>query len=105
MIQVNIKVTGMVKIHRYNDDRELRSFRKEDIQNKLESLEFESKEIQKELSEFNRILLMVKTIGLGSRKVRRVDVYLDGMSFGRKKPEITIMGNYPLYNMLKKFIE
>ena len=105
MIQVNITVTGMVKIHRYNDERGLRQFKKEDIQRELEKLEFENKEIQRELKEFNRYLLMVKTIGLGSRKDYRVDLYMDVISFGRQKPEISILGNYPLYNMLKKFIE
>lgn len=105
MIQVNIKAVGLVGIYRYNDEREVRKFKKEDILEKLEKLEFTNKEIQQELKAFKGHLLMVRTIGLGSRKDNRVDLYIQPTSFGRKRPEISILGNYPLYNMLKKFIE
>lgn len=105
MIQVNIKAVGMVGIYRYSDEREVRKFEKEDILKKLEKLEFTNKEIQQELRDFKGHLLMVRTIGLGSRKDNRVDLYMQPTSFGRKRPEISILGNYPLYNMLKEFIE
>ena len=105
MIEANIKVEGTVTICYYAGNQTLRKVEKRKIKDKLEQLEFTSKEIQRELNEFGRYLLMVKTIGLGSRKKGQIDLYLELFSFGKKKPEFTITENFPLYKMLKEFIK
>ena len=104
MIQVNCRVEGMIGIYK-EGMHEVKKISKEIIQQNLEKLEFESKEFQQELKFFGGILPMVKTIGLGSRKQKKVDLYTTITSFGKKKPEISILDNYRLYNMLKQLIE
>ena len=104
MIQVNYRADGIIGIYR-EGMREVKKIPKKIIQQNLETTKFESKEIQQELKYFNGVLPMIRTIELGNRKQKRVDLYITIASFGRKMPEISILENYPLYNMLKKLIE
>lgn len=123
MIQVNWRVEGMIGIYK-EGMHEVKKIPKKIIQQKLENeskefqkklefeskefqkeLKFESKELQQELKIFSGILPMISTIGLGSRKQKKMDLYMTMTSFGRKTPEISILNNYLLYNMLKELIE
>ncbi len=104
MIQVNSRAIGLVRLYKEGMS-EVKKVEKEQIQKKVEEIQVENKEMQLELTLFIALLPTVKTLGLGNRKEKRVDIYIDSTSFGRKKPEYIIAGNYPLYNMLKKLIE
>lgn len=104
MIQVNARVSGTVGVYK-SGMAQVSRIPKIDIQQKVEELHFENKEGQQELKIFIGLLPVVKTIGLSSNKQQRVDIYIASTSFGRKRPEISIAKNYPLYNALKKFIE
>ena len=112
MIQVNYRADGIIGIYR-EGMREVKKIPKKIIQQKLENeskefqkeLKFESKELQQELKIFSGILPMISTIGLGSRKQKKMDLYMTMTSFGRKTPEISILNNYLLYNMLKELME
>lgn len=105
MIRVNnCRADGTICIYR-KGMYELKKIEKNIIKKKLETLNFESKEFQQELKFFYGVLPMIRTIGLGSRKQKQVDLYIEFNSFGRKTPEISILENYPLYNMLKSLIE
>ena len=98
------EVTGKVGIYCYEDDGTLRKFDKKAVQKKQGELKFKSKEEQQELRMFSHDLFTGEVIGL-SRKNYQVDLYMDSIRFGSKKPDFWITGNYPLYDMLKKFIK
>ena len=100
MIQVNDRADGIIGIYR-EGMQETKKIPKNAIRQKLEALEFENKELQEELKYFNAFLPMIKIIRLGNRKEKKVELYKDAISFGRKEPDIKITGNYPLYDMLK----
>ena len=104
MIRVNVELTGTIGIY-CEGMNEVKKISKILVKKNLEKVEFENKEIQQELKYLSGLLPVIKTIGLSSRKEKRVDLYMATTSFGAKKPEFTIMGNYPLYNMLKELIE
>ena len=100
MIQVNCRVEGMIGIHK-EGMKEVKTVSKKIIQQKLEAMKFENKELQEDLKYFTAFLPMIKIIRLENRKEKNIELYKDAISFGRKQPDITITGNYPLYNMLK----
>ena len=104
MIRVNVELTGTIGIY-CEGMNEVKKTSKILVQKSLEKVEFENKEIQQELKYFNGLLPVIKTIGLSSRKEKRVDLYMATTSFGAKKPEISITGNDQLYNMMKELIE
>ena len=104
MIQVNVRVIGTVGVYKEGMEQ-VKKIGKTVIQQKVEELHFENKEGQQELKIFIGLLPVVKTIGLSSNKEQRVDIYIASTSFGRKRPEINITKNYPLYKALKKLIE
>ena len=104
MLQVNVRLIGTIGIY-CEGMNEVKKISKILVKKNLEKVEFENKEIQQELKYLSGLLPVIKTIGLSSRKEKRVDLYMATTSFGAKKPEFSIMGNYPLYNMLKKLIE
>lgn len=106
MIQVdkNIRVVGTIGIYKVGMEQ-VKKIDKIVVKQNLEKLHFESKERQQEQKIFIGLLPVIKTLGLGTNKEPKVDVYLDATSFGRKKPEIRITENSSLYLVLKKLIE
>ena len=104
MIRVNVELTGTIGIY-CEGMNEVKKTSKILVQKSLEKVEFENKEIQQELKYFNGLVPVIKTIGLSTPKEKTVDLYMASTSFGAKKPEISITGNYQLYNMMKELIE
>lgn len=107
MMEVNFEIfrgDGMIRIYR-EGMQETKKIPQDAIQQKSKTLKFEDKDQEEERNYFNTYLPMMKIIRLGNRKEKKVEVYMNTISFGRKEPNIRITENYPLYNMLKKFIE
>ena len=106
MIQVdeNIRLKGVVGIYKVGMEQ-VKKIDKILVKQNVEKLHFESKERQQELKIFIGLLPVIKTLGLGTNKEPKVDIYLDATSFGRKKPEIRITENSSLYRALKRLIE
>ena len=106
-MEVNFEIfrgDGMIRIYR-EGMQETKKISQDAIQQKSKTLKFEDKDQEEERNYFNTYLPMMKIIRLGNRKEKKVEVYMNTISFGRKEPNIRITENYPLYNMLKKFIE
>ena len=107
VMEVNFEIfrgDGMIRIYR-EGMQATKKIPQDSIQQKSEMLKFEDKDQEEEWNYFNTYLPMMKIIRLGNRKEKKVEVYMNAISFGRKEPNIRITENYPLYNMLKKFIE
>lgn len=104
MLQVNVRVTGTVGIYCQGME-EVKKISKDYIKERLEKVQFQNKECQRDIEKLNLLFPFVKVIGLSCRKEKTIGLYTSSASFGTKKPEIIITGNYPLYNMLKKLIE
>lgn len=104
MIRVNIRATGQIGIY-CKGMQEIKKIPKECVQQELERMQFDNKECQRDIEKLNTLIAFVHVIGLTSKKEKEIGIYVSPTSFGRKRPEITITGNYPLYNMLRKLIE
>ena len=104
MFQENVRATGEVRIYCKGMEK-IRKISKEYIQEKLEKLEIQNKECQRDIEKLNLIFPFIEVIVLSCRKDKTIELYKSLTSFGAKKPEISITGNYQLYNMMKKLIE
>lgn len=104
MFQVNVRTVGTVRIFCKGKEK-IKIISKEDIQKELEKVQFQNKECQRDIEKLNLVFPFIEVISLSCRKDKIIGLYKSLTSFGEKKPEIIITGNYPLYNMLKKLIE
>lgn len=102
MIRVNEEMRGDVRIY-YNS--KLRRVPKKELKEKFDKLKFENKEMQKEMQYISYNLQFIEYLAIGDNKAKCLDVYFTVISFGSKKAEVTIEGNYILYNFLRKLMQ
>lgn len=110
MIKVNKKIEGDINICMNSN---LRRFSRKELKEKIEKIEFKSKDeklekqkqMQRELEYLVFNIQFIEYLSIGSKKDNNIEVYFSTISFGRKKAEITIERNYILCNFLRNLMK